>query len=60
MWNQIEFLDLLYVGSETSCSIGKNMFANGVSYERMYSTGSVTYANESTYRCTRGRRCRCR
>ena len=48
MWNEIEFRDLLYVGSDASCSIGKNMHANCVSYERMYSTDSGTYANVST------------
>ena len=49
MWNEIEFRDLLYVGSDASCSIGKNMHANCVSYERMYSTDSGTYANVSTH-----------
>jgi hypothetical protein len=34
--------------NDASCSIGKNMHANCVSYERMYSTGSGTYANVST------------
>lgn len=48
MWNQSGFWDLFYVGSDPSCSIRKCTHASDVSYERMYSTGSGTFANVST------------